>query len=279
MVMKNIKLISILCSFVLFFSCERTATVDVPQVDPMPVMFSFISPESEFTEVTISKSVPIFGRSSHGEFEVIKNADVTINDNNGASAQITYNSSSESYTIDQSAFPINPGFTYYIVAKFPGYELKASTTVPIDAVYLSEVTSEKLASDPNGGQKYLIRTKWLDRPGIVNYYRVNLEQLISHSPSDTDGYSMGNQVHSDYQRDGQEITDKYEYYEYDFGGNNSSFNVYLLNTDIHYYEYHKRRLNYYGDDYFSEPVQQYSNVIGGLGVVCSYRKTSIYHKL
>jgi hypothetical protein len=86
-------------------------------------------------------------------------------------------------------------------------------------------------------------------------------------------------VHSDYQRDGQVISDKYEYYEYDFGGNNTGFNVYLLNTDIHYYEYHKRRLNYYGDDFFSEPVQQYSNVIGGLGVVCSYRKTSIYHKL
>jgi hypothetical protein len=277
--MKNIKLISILSSIVLLFSCERTATVDVPQVDPMPVMFSFISPESEYTAVTITKSVPIFGKSSHGEFEVIKNAEVTINDNNGASAQMIYDGLSKSYKIDQSAFPINPGLTYYIVAKFPGYELKASTTVPNDAVYLSEVTSEKLVSDPNGGQKYLLRTKWVDRPGIVNYYRVNLEELVSHNQSDTNGFSIGDQVHSDYQRDGQVISDKYEYYEYDFGGNNTGFNVYLLNTDIHYYEYHKRRLNYYGDDFFSEPIQQYSNVIGGLGVVCSYRKTSIYHKL
>ena len=105
--------------------------------------------------------------------------------------------------------------------------------------------------------------------------KIGLEELKSLNPGDSNAFSIGDKMFSDTNKDGEILSDKFEYYDYGFAGNTPTFNAYLVNTDIHYYEYHRRRLNYFGDDPFSEPLQQYSNVKGGLGVVCSFRKTML----
>lgn len=260
-------------SFFLLTSCERVATVDIPQTDPLPVMYAFLSPEDMGSSVSITMSQPIFNSNSNGIFEEVKTAQVTISDNNGGSKLMPFNTTKKAYYLVQSEFPINPGMTYTIEAKFSGFSLKATTTVPTAVVPFDEVISEVLPQDPNGADRYLLRMKWHDELGITNYYRVNVEELNSFNPGDTTAYSIGDKMFNDVGKDGAIISDKFEYYSYNFGGTDPSFNAYLFNTDSHYYEYHKRRLNYFGDDPFSEPVQQYSNVKGGLGVVCSFRKT------
>ncbi|MDZ4666375.1 MAG: DUF4249 domain-containing protein [bacterium] len=271
--MKSTLNIWILFCLIAFSACQRVATVKVPQTDPLPVMFSFLSPESEGSAVTLTMSVPIFGSNSYGNFDPIANAQVTLSDNNGNSKVMPYSILNTAYYLDQTEFKINPGMTYTIEAKFKEYTLKGTTTIPLVMVPFEEVIGEKLASDPNGTERYFLKMKWKDQASIKNYYRVNLEDFKSSTPGDTNAFSVGDKMYSDEGKDGQILSDKYEYFDYSLSGGAPSFNAYLLNTDIHYYEYHKRRLNYYGDDPFSEPVQQYSNVKGGLGVVCSYRKS------
>ncbi len=271
--MKNVLLSFML--LIILSSCERVANVDVPVADPMPVMYSFLSPETSLSTLTITMTAPLYGNSSSGNFETIRIADVTISDNNGASAKMIFDANINSYFVNQNDFPINPGLTYTIEAKFDNYSLKASTTVPSLMIYLDEAIGEKLTPDPSGADRYLIRMKWKDAPGVTNYYRVNLEELKSLNPGDSNAFSIGDKMFSDTNKDGEIMSDKFEYYDYGFAGNTPTFNAYLVNTDIHYYEYHRRRLNYFGDDPFSEPLQQYSNVKGGLGVVCSFRKTML----
>ena len=271
--MKNTLLTFML--LIILSSCERVATVEIPATDPMPVMYSFLSPETSVSTATITMTAPIYGNSSSGNFETIRTADVTISDNNGASAKMIFDANINSYFVNQSDFPINPGMTYTLVAKFDNYSLQASTTVPSLVIYLDEAIGEKLPPDPNGLDRYMIRMKWKDAPGVTNYYRVNLEELNSFNPGDSNAFSIGDKMFSDNNKDGETMSDKFEYYDYGFAGNTPAFNAYLVNTDIHYYEYHRRRLNYFGDDPFSEPLQQYSNVKGGLGAVCSFRKTML----
>jgi len=263
----------VLASLILFTACERVAKVDIPQTNPLPVLFSFLSPESENSLVTISMSAPIYGSSNSGQFKQITNAQVTISDNNGSSKMMPFDIIKSAYKLDQTEFPINPGMTYTIEAKFLNYNVKGVTIVPNTLVYFDEIIGEKLPQDPTGGDRYLIRMKWLDEIGVTNYYRVNLEELYGFNSGDTAYYSIGDKMLNDQGKDGLVVSDKLETYNFNFGGIKPIYTAYLLNTDIHYYEYHRRRLVYFGDDPFSEPVQQYSNVKGGLGVVASYRKT------
>ena len=198
---------------IILSSCERVANVDVPMADPMPVMYSFLSPETSLSTVTITMTAPIYGNNSSGNFETIRTADVTISDNNGASAKMIFDANINSYFVNQNDFPINPGLTYTIEAKFDNYSLKASTTVPSLAIYLDEAIGEKLTTDPSGAERYLIRMKWKDAPGVANYYRVNLEELKSLNPGDSNAFSIGDKMFSDINKDGEIMSDKFEYYD------------------------------------------------------------------
>jgi hypothetical protein len=263
------------CCLLVISSCERAANVEVPSTEPQPVMYSFLSPDSKGSAVTLTMSVPIFGNNSSGEFKPITVATVTIKDNNGNSMLMPFDVNNGAYYLAQTEFAIVPGHTYTVEAKFNNYTLTASTTVPLTIIPFEEVVAEKLSTDPNGVDRYFLKMKWKDQSNVSNYYRINLEELSSVNPKDTFSFSIGDKMYTDVGKDGEVLSDKYEYFNYEMGSDIPEFYAYLLNSDIHYYEYHKRRLNYFGDDPFSEPVQQYSNVKGGLGVVCSYRKSSM----
>jgi hypothetical protein len=145
--------------------------------------------------------------------------------------------------------------------------------VPSSVIEFDKITSQELGKSSQGENHFLFSIKWTDEPSVQNYYRIYLEEkrLLF---SDTIAYTVGDKVISDNKTQGMVMTDDFDYYVYNFeGADILSYYGYLLNTDIHYYEYHRRRINYYGDDPFSEPAPQYSNVSGGFGVICSFRKS------
>jgi hypothetical protein len=262
--------------FLILHSCDREAKdIIPPEVDPQLVVFSFLSPEEQVVKVEVSLSKPVYGKPRYNS--VVNNAVVTIKNDGGFTATLIYNDSAEAYLIPQTLFPIEPGRTYAVHVTADGETVTGTSTVPLDTVQFREVTSEKRSGFDGEFNMYLY--KWQDQNGFKNYYRTTIESENTYIDFFGDTVSSVNDIcsntFSDENRNGQVLSGTCEGYNSYYSSDTAAYPVifYLLNTDIHYYEYHKRRLNYYGDDPFSEPFQQYSNVKGGLGVICSYRLT------
>jgi hypothetical protein len=255
-------------------ACRREATVDAPKVDPVPVLFSFLSPDASDTRVTLTMSKPVIGLASNDGYPPISIANVTISDQNGKSQTIPYDANKEYYVVDQSVYPILPGYTYTVSAAWNKYKVSGVTTIPVEVPVLDSLKSEEAGETSWGQMQYQISFKWKDIPGKTNYYRAVLEEVFFQTFGDTISSGYGDKVYSDKNKDGTEFSDRMDYYFNDFGSPTTDLSIYLLHTDIHYYEFHRRRINYFGEDPFSEPSPQYNNVSNGLGVVASYRKST-----
>jgi hypothetical protein len=261
-------------------SCDREAKdITPPVVEAQLVVFSFLSPEDSLVKVEVSMSQPVYGykRGSNSSNRYVEDAVVTIKNDGGFSATLTYVDTSHVYVVATSAYPIEPGRTYTVAVSGRGKYVSGSCTVPKDTVQFSDITYEKRTDIDGTHNTYLY--KWKDEPGTTNYYRTTLESQYTYIDffGDTTTYpnELCSNMYSDENRNGQQFSGTCDGYTFYGSSDTASIPVdfYLLNTDIHYYEYHKRRLNYYGDDPFSEPFQQYSNVKDGLGVISAYRLT------
>lgn len=255
-------------------ACRREATVEAPKVDPLPVMFSFLSPESSDSRVTLTMSKPVFGKVINDGYPPISVAVVTIADQNGKTDTLSFDANKGYYVVDQAIYPILPGYTYTVSAAWDRYKVSGVTTIPVDVADLDSLKSEELGETSWGQMQYQISFKWKDIIGKTNYYRVVLEEVFFQTFGDTVASGYGDKVYSDKNKDGVEFSDRMDYYYNDFGGPVTDLTIYLLHSDIHYYEFHRRRINYFGEDPFSEPSPQYNNVTNGLGVVASYRKST-----
>lgn len=259
----------------LCFSCERMAQdVTPPRIESQLVVFSFLSPEDSLVKVEVSRSKPVYG-SNNGTSGTIRDASVTIVNDAGATMILPYVDTLDAYAVSRSMFSIQPGRTYTVNVQSAGKTVSGKTTIPTDSVSLTDVTFLKLAPPSSGydGPYFIYSYKWQDDAKGKNYYRVDIQRLWTFVRG---GITQGsenvcNSIWDDENKNGGIISGTCE--DYSWQSDQGEISVYLLNTDIHYYEYHRRRLNYYGDNPFSEPFQQYNNVEGGLGVVCSYRKS------
>lgn len=220
------------------------------------------------------KTKPIFG-SNNGNglnaFEPIKDANVIITNETGQAVTLNYTDTAEAYMVSQSVYKIEPGKTYTITAVSPTKRVKAECTVPLDTVPLKELTWARVGSSSgnNIGPYFKYVCKWNDPVQKGNYYRLVIQQVYSGFSGN--GNDVCNNFLDDETKNGQIFATTCE--DYNYQPDTNYRDVYLLNTDIHYYEYMRRRVNYFGDDPFSEPFPQYSNVQNGLGVFCSFRKT------
>lgn len=281
--MKKIVFINIILLALGLASCDRLATeVEPPKVDAQLVLFSFLSPEDKNIKVEVSRSKPVFANTNNTKpIDLITDATVTITNENGLSIQLPYVDSANSYLISATQFAILPGKKYTVTASHGDKKVSGVCTIPLDTVSFVELSTRKLAdpSTSSFGPYYLHTFKWNDPVGQQNFYRVSLEDFfVSIFIDDTTTYvqNVFDGMYDDKSKDGKAITGVYSNYSFYGFFNDTTQKVldcYLLSTDIHYFEYHKRRLNYFGDDPFSEPVQQYSNVTGGIGVVSAFRRT------
>lgn len=249
--------------------------VEVPNIAPKLVLFGFLSPEDSMIEVEVSMSAPIFGNTINTGNLTVSNANVQISDG-AMSVNIPFNTFTQKYNISQSIFSLIAGQTYTITASANGLTAKGVTTIPKSIVHMEKASAKLITTSASGENQLLFTLMWKDEPIEKNYYRVHLDQLYYSTWSgDSTASSIGDGMFKDENKDGTSFSDQYEYNYFKGSGTPENYYVYLLNTDIHYYEYHRRRLVYFGDDPFSEPFQQYSNVEGGLGVVSSFRKSRV----
>jgi hypothetical protein len=269
--------------FLALTSCDKLAkNIDAPKVEAELVVFSFLSPEDSIIKVEVSLSKPIFGKANSSN-DVVTDANVTITNDAGFAATIAFQDSASAYLLPTSLYPIEAGRTYTIHVAAAQKTVYGTTTVPTTIIQPGVFTYQKRSN--SGSMYYTYSYKWQDEPGTKNYYRSSLENSYSYVDffGDTTFYheEVGADVFTDENKDGLVLNGICDDYNSGFNVDSSYFTIdyYLLNTDIHYYEYHKRRLIYYGDDPFSEPLQQYSNINGGLGVVASYRQAKQTEKV
>jgi hypothetical protein len=273
--MKNLFRIFILIISFGFGSCDRLVTnIDPPKAEKELVLFAFLSPEASNITAELSYSSPVFGTNNLGEIDFISNAIVIISNTEGNSDTLKYDSTKKAYET-QSAFKIEPGKTYKIRASFDGKNAEGTTTVPNLAVEIDTIDVFKFIGS-EGESKIKIKTNWDDPGNDKFFYRSFIEQVNNTGSGEKYAYEVCSEFISNSGKEGKKMNSICESYYYDDGSSSTrTMNVYLLTTDIHYYEYNRRRVNYYGDDPFSEPVPQYMNVKGGLGVVSSYRMTKL----
>ena len=268
--------------FILTASCEKLVTdVEVPMVNPQLVMYAFLSPEEDTMYVHLYQSRPVFNSNDIDPSIPLSNAVVNITSKSGSNAVFNYNARIGLYELAKTAFTLIPGETYTVSATRNGQSIYGTTTVPLDIVLTDEVKYFKLPQNTNNPESTptgRIRMIWTDPLTQKNYYRV-ITQMVYYSGinyQDTMYYNLcDDELLNDREKNGQTFISVCD----DYSGKNiygipdtTFFRTFLLTTDHHYYEYHIRRLNYYGDDPFTEPQSQYSNTVGGLGCVASYRK-------
>ncbi len=254
-----------------FSSCEKMVTnIDPPKAEKELVMFSFLSPEDTVVKVELSYSSPVFGTNSFNEIEYIKNAFVTVQSSIGEIDTLKFNSNFNSY-FGNSNFKLTPGLEYTVKAEYQGKSATGKTIIPLETVKIDTIETLK-SIGPQGEGLIKIKTTWQDPGSNGLYYRAYSEQLYSSGGNPEFAYGICSEFISNAGKLNKKLVSTCETNYYDGGSNSTSFNIVLLTTDIHYYEYHRRRVNYFGDDPFSEPIPQYLNVKGGIGVIASYRK-------
>lgn len=282
--MKSIHHFLFLLGALLLASCEKMATnVDIPRAEAKMVLFGFISPEEDYIKIQLALSKPVFGaQSGSNPYTPISDGIVTITNDGGQSAVLVYADSVSGYVVSKAVFPVEPGRKYMVTASAASRKVSASCTVPDDTVGYADITARKTGEPGvSDGPLYRYQYKWNDVPGKRNYYRATSQSAYDYGMGYVYYQDICNTLLTDEGRDGGVLSgtceDYNSYYEGDTARN--TLNFYLLNTDEHYYEYHRRRIDYFGDDPFSEPFPQYSNVDGGLGVFSAYRKTMMKIKV
>lgn len=256
-------------------SCERIVTdVSPPVTNPKLAMFAFISPNDTLVEAVVSLSNPIY--NNNGMPTIIAAAQVSISNNEGASANLIFNNGTGTYQIGKSTFAIEIGKTYTLQARFRNYLVTGITTVP---EVPGEISNIQVITNNNSATSVLPALKiitTINENGLNNqYYRTitnGKHKILNNSLTEFCGNNLHASKNSttntfkvvcDYFNSVEDIKEIYD-----------SIQVKLLTTDNAYYEYHLRRLNYFGDDPFSEPIQMFNNVSGGLGCVGSYLLTT-----
>lgn len=257
-----------LLSLILLTSCEKVVTdVEIPKAEKKVAVFCVISPLDSFIEADITYSAPVF---ESGTVSTITDATVTIK-GNGTSALLTYSPERATYKLSTTLFSVKEGEVYELEVKTPRGEMVTATCkVPLNNTPIISVEPSRRKVDIET-YTYKLTVKWQDDPSVVNYYRIYAEQQSFFMG--TEGFidDKGSTMFTDENSNGNLLNVAHRYdYDASNGAGSTKYNVYLLNTDEHYYKYHEGRLRYEGDNPFVEPNIIYSNIKGGLGCFGAY---------
>lgn len=276
----------IFLSGAVFISCTKEAKVKLPPQEDKLVVTSFISPGDTNILVTVRNSVPKFDWVGMWgpQFSNLTNATVLMSDGT-TQIRVPFDSTFGMYLAKTKDLPVLSGKTYYLDVSTPdGKTVSAETTVPGGVLSLSKFELDIAGSDTDH-VKFGTFISIPDLPGTT-YIGGSFDIVTSMSPDDPPMYASYNessyfsmsdefQSYSEYSASKQSELYSTAYYRY------IGMGVTLLNTDKHFYLYHKtiRIAPGSGDNPFSDPVMVYSNITGGLGCFGSYTKNTYLKRI
>lgn len=254
----------------LLLSCEgfwlKEDEIDL-NLDPLPVIHSFISPDDSLMRVSLKYAEPTVGfvPDDMENTDPIMNAQVVISDGIRESI-LNYTENKHIYYADYYAYKdnlsINAGNSYKLEVLTPqGETAQCECTVPESNI--TQIILKRINDSEDGN---LYSFEFLDMSGERNYYAVALAQYSWDDENNFERY-FTLQVLSDELADGTLMNSKY----YSMDGYNPR--ALLLEVDEHYYKYHTSLNEYYQirDNPFAEPYNIYSNVEGGFGIFACYK--------
>lgn len=276
--MKN-KLISGLITTILLtitISCEKPVTnVDLPDSEPKPVVFSYLSPGSDtiFAEVFYSRPI---NKPLPPVKNTIKDAEVTIAEEGGQTVTLQYDPAFDMFytTVDSSFLKENGRYT--ISVKAPnGDQADANCELPVQNTSL-RITQVDSVYDLQM-VRYLFTIEFDDIIGKPDFYRLIAKAVVQQvwdQDTSTYEYSLGFNYGEPFiavnNRDGETFVanTQIEIWRHEGWSYEKLIGVrfYLLSTDEPYYLFHTSLQNYIPDNPFAEPTVVYSNINNGLGV-------------
>ena len=276
-----------------FFISEAT-NVDIPGSEPQLVVYSFISPRDTMIRVTVNRSLPNTMDPRNVPL-VNGEAHVLMAKKGEAFTQLSYDENLMAFVINADDFAVEAGNEYTLkVEAFTGETVEAECFVPgfeIDTVILHDPVQ---TSDQY--EQFKTVYQWEVHPvpsSQVRYFRSgtfnstwgnydNQQQLslLMVMPLSLD---KGQEYFTHTNESAPVFQATTWSYPYEGGGSTDygNFNridsvfAYVMQTDYHYYQFHKSVENYYDSDdgfIFSEAVYIYSNIKGGLGVFAGYNQ-------
>ena len=268
--MKKINFFSIIL-LLLTWSCETDVDTDeVFKNDTKIAIQSYISPFNETVKVRVARVVSSFGIPPEPEELIIKNAAVTMANNDGVKVNLTYNQERFNYEIPATEFGILPGGSYFLKVVVAGEIYTANCTVPTEAAPLPKNLATNTAN-------FVVRTSFDDPQGVPNYYFAELETL--QDPQQRRVFEEG-AFFTDQGRDGQQISLEIPNDPFTSGfliipdGEPLKIRIYSLDERIYLWRSAQDLLDINLGS-FSEAPTLPSNIIGAdvIGVFSGYRVT------
>ena len=275
-----------------FFTSEAT-NVKIPGSEPQLVVYSFISPQDSLIRVIVYRSIPNT-MDPRNVPHVFGDAHVHLAKKGNAFTQLSYDEDLMAFVINAEDFSVEAGNNYILrVEAFSGETVEAICYVPgfeIDTVMLYEPTQ---TTDQWGSTRTNIQWEVHPAPSAeVRYFRSgaysiaweifeNQHQLLLNiSPLWLD---RGQEFFT-YTNESAPVFRASTSFRLNLQNGTSntpeptridSLFVFAMQTDFHYYQFHRSVENYFyfDDDFpFAESVHIYSNIQGGLGVFGGYNK-------
>ncbi len=303
--MKNIFRILILCSLL---GCELVLDIDQPNFQPSLVINGFLTPDS-VVRVVLSKNSYVLDDSRYFSNYFVDGAEIQLFENNELIGTFSEDTTWDSEEIDFTGlyyldyFP-KMNMEYRIEARRDGYEPISVSERLESRNFEIEINSVDTAISEWGGTVYEITTELQDSPGN-DFYELSVfysffqpiysEDTITKGPRtvqrawiETDnlvfedhlpGHHM---VFKDDLFEGESYQIKFDVQAYYFDPNMSfdpelELIVTMRSTTESYYNYHYSTSlqRWVSGDPFAQPVQVYSNVSNGFGILAGYQSKAI----
>ncbi|WP_375446442.1 DUF4249 domain-containing protein [uncultured Fibrella sp.] len=261
-----------LCLIICLFGCnqgllkEVPETIHIPRVT-QPYVGVFLCPTAPTIQVMLSKITPALGEGYEPDALSIPDATVQLRDETGRVLLIPYNRDL-TYQAKNTGF-IQAGKTYQLLVTTPrGDRLEGACTVPEQNLDATQVRVESLSAST-------FRLTWPDVSRQTDYYSMLNRGLIVYKRDSTLNYIEDLTVLTDAVADlNQRINSPTLYRVATIPGSTNTFynSVAICRTDSAYYRYHKSLAdqNVAKENPFAEPVNLYSNIKGGYGIIAGY---------
>lgn len=272
----------LLLPFAVFLNgCEKNATIPVPESKSKLVVVCFLSPEAEWTEVTVSRSKPLFG-GPPAQQATVKNAIVTL-EGAGSVFSLPFDEELQKYRLPATGLDLKSGIPYVLRVSEPGgAQVWAETRIPEKKDWAYSATAYDSVVSTFQPTAYFFRINFRDPGPEKSWYRINaFTRTLDYFDPDTTtviwapiDFSLDNRFYESGPVPGQ----SYDIRISEGGGPSGvpdslrEFSFHLLSVNEAYYEYHKRLLTFEPDNPFAEPQTLYTNIQGGLGIFAAYRE-------
>lgn len=281
----NFKIFIALVLFSVISACRKNINLDIPNQEPKLVLNALIKNDSV---ISIEITQPVKALSNQ-PIRFINDANVTVTDNKNSvtlSHRLRgwYNDSSfkalagNSYKISVTKSNFKDAFTTVKVPSIPSV-LESNYSIIKQSIALAKVVINDSPSETN---YYHLCIEQKDTNGVMFKGYINQPETNVDLGSD-EFYYNGCYFFNDKVFNGQAIDKRLEFYlnsVYDTLGNIIAYyKPYLLlrNLNYEFYIYNWSVYNFYRNQNnpFSQPVQVYTNINNGLGIIGASSETKI----